>query len=73
MSDQQTPAQQALKRRLARARQVAGTRSTIPRLPDKSSYLTSAGQQRIHYLYNLFPGSNAYHIQLSCQIDGPLD
>ncbi|MEO2034577.1 MAG: condensation domain-containing protein, partial [Planctomycetaceae bacterium] len=62
-----------LRDRLRAARTAAVAHDPIPRQSRQNTNPTSFGQQRLHYLYELYPESSAYHLQLRCTINGPLD
>lgn len=59
--------------RLAAARKRAAAPTQIPRFGKNGPRPTSLGQQRLYYLHEMFPNSHAYHLQLSCDIEGLLD
>ena len=62
-----------LRDRLRAARTAAVAHDPIPRQSRQNTNPTSFGQQRLHYLYELYPESSAYHLQLRCTINGRLD
>jgi amino acid adenylation domain-containing protein/non-ribosomal peptide synthase protein (TIGR01720 family) len=49
------------------------TRGGIPRLPERTDYELSFGQQRLWFLEQLVPGSPAYNIPFAGRLHGPLD
>lgn len=62
-----------LRERLATARQRVSAAPQIPRVEHNGPRQTSLGQQRLYYLYELFPNSHAYHLQVQCELNGVLD
>ena len=72
-SDQATSRQMLLQQRLAAAKDISAAAPQIPRLVQTDTSPVSFGQQRIHYLSEVYPDSSAYHLQVRCNIAGPLD
>ena len=62
-----------LSERLAAARLRSSSGQRIPHVKHNGPRQTSLGQQRLYYLYELFPGSHAYHLQVQCELNGTLD